>query len=669
MRPNPATGTTTIHDPSRGTRPGPVVLGTGRLRDAIARYLDRLAFSLSDDETEPLPTLVVADTPQEFDRLLGEVRDLPGAWLPVHGEIDRIVLGPLVRPGRSGCPRCVARRRSGPAHDLPGNSQLRRGHGARIDTTCSPLLGGLAAETAAALAAQEVVAWGGRRPIRTDAAVVMVKLTALAVTIHRFLPDPLCPDCGVLPDDAPLTARLTPVRQPTTAPGSGRIRRLPEMAADLEATYLDAEIGIVSAVRTLTSFSLPVALARVQPAATTDGATGYGRSTDFEASQLTAMTEALERMGGLRPGGRRTTVRGTFRSVRDSAIDPRSLGLYSEQRYAIEGFPFRRYHEDLELAWVWAYSFTRDAPVLVPESYTYYDLPGHAHNASGDRPFVYEISNGCALGSCVEEAIVHGLLEIAERDAFLLTWFARLPVPRLDLSTAQDVRIPLVLERVRTRTGYEVHLFDTTIDHRIPSVWAMAVDERPSPDRPRAMCAAGSALEPDRGVLNALYELVAMIDSRLASYPDERGRAEAMIADPSLVRHMEDHALLYCHPGAFDRLGYLLDSSASRTLPEIRRDHGWPPTTDITDDLAEIVGRFAQAGLDVIVVDQTTPDHRATGLSCVKVIVPGTLPMTFGYYARRVDGLPRLLELPHRLGYRDGPLSPDDVNPHPHPFP
>jgi ribosomal protein S12 methylthiotransferase accessory factor len=68
----------------------------------------------------------------------------------------------------------------------------------------------------------------------------------------------------------------------------------------------------------------------------------------------------------------------------------------------------------------------------------------------------------------------------------------------------------------------------------------------------------------------------------------------------------------------------------------------------------------------VIVVDQTTPEHQAGGFSCVKVIIPGTLPMTFGHDVRRVDGLPRLFDVPRRLGKR---LRAQDVNPDPHPFP
>ena len=74
-------------------------------------------------------------------------------------------------------------------------------------------------------------------------------------------------------------------------------------------------------------------------------------------------------------------------------------------------------------------------------------------------------------------------------------------------------------------------------------------------------------------------------------------------------------------------------------------------------------------GLDVIVVDQTSPEILRNGLHCVKVIVPGMLPMTFGYHMTRLEGLARVLTVPARLGFAKEPLAPGQLNPHPHPFP
>jgi ribosomal protein S12 methylthiotransferase accessory factor len=73
--------------------------------------------------------------------------------------------------------------------------------------------------------------------------------------------------------------------------------------------------------------------------------------------------------------------------------------------------------------------------------------------------------------------------------------------------------------------------------------------------------------------------------------------------------------------------------------------------------------------LDVVVVDQSTPELRRNGLHCVKVLMPGMLPMTFGYSFTRLAGLERALRVPSELGYTDRPLRPEELNAHPHPFP
>jgi ribosomal protein S12 methylthiotransferase accessory factor len=141
-----------------------------------------------------------------------------------------------------------------------------------------------------------------------------------------------------------------------------------------------------------------------------------------------------------------------------------------------------------------------------------------------------------------------------------------------------------------------------------------------------------------------------------------------MAADPNQVRVMADHSVAAAHPSVFDRFGFLTGTTRTRTFAEMAATAGFG-SADLRDDVTEMVDRYVGAGLDVIVVDQTTPEHRAGGFVCVKAIVPGTLPMTFGHGYRRIDGLPRLYDVPRRLGYYDRPLRRGEVNPHPHPFP
>jgi ribosomal protein S12 methylthiotransferase accessory factor len=224
-------------------------------------------------------------------------------------------------------------------------------------------------------------------------------------------------------------------------------------------------------------------------------------------------------------------------------------------------------------------------------------------------------------------------------------------------------------ERLEWETGYELRAFNTTMEHGIPSVWLMAVHPAGDPARPKALSAAGSSFDPARAVINALHEVAPLLLSHCSTYPGERNRAASLVADSRQVKQMRDHSLLYCHPGAFRRLGFLFQSAGVARIEESFAGAFRPRGKDLRDDLTATIERLGNLGLDVIVVDQTSPEHRAGGFACVKVIIPGMLPMTFGHDARRVDGLPRLHRVHTLLGYRDHPLAPGDMNPYPHPFP
>ncbi|MEV6946329.1 TOMM precursor leader peptide-binding protein [Streptomyces sp. NPDC051172] len=613
------------------------VLGDGLLADAIAR--------------RPPSMLVVArDGWDTGDWTAAQDRGEP--WLPVWTELDRAVIGPVVRPGEPGCVWCLQKWRSSAAKRTPWTAELRADE--RIAAQPSAWLSGFAAE-----AVCDVLHSG----VAGDCCWYL-DLRDLSLTRHTFLPDPLCQVCGALPEDTAARAAIVPLARPKPRARSSRIRELSE--SRLTELYVDAETGVVAPPRGMRDSMVPLTEA-VLAEYGYRGEAGFGRTRDFASSRATAVAEALERLGGQWPWGKRTTVRGSYAELVEDALDPRTLGLLAPECYLEPDCQYQPFTEDAVVSWVWAYSFGRARPVLVPETHAYYRMqlqPG----TRADKPFTFEISNGCALGGCVEEAVLHGILEVVERDAFLMTWYARLPVPEVDLTRAPDPRIRLVAERIE-RQGYRVRAFDITLTEGIRAFWVLAQDTTGDETRPKVVCTSGSALDPVAAVLTALGELAPIVEQELTRYPAEAERARLMAADPELVRIMTDHALCAATPEAFDRFSFLLDGDRMTGWDEVIARSPWPLHTDLRDDLTEAVDRMLAGGMDVVVVDQTSPLHQAADLHCVKVIAPGALSMTFGHRNRRTTGLPRLREVPHRLGHAPRPLTDTDLNPHPHPFP
>lgn len=634
--------------------PGPAVVGRGLIADAVAERLGVSVHPAPGDTPAGGPTVFAADG---WADPVPEGARARGPLLPVRTEIDRLVIGPWEVPGERGCARCAQTRYRRMGHS--GEQAARRLHGDRVDRAPA-LLTGQAARLAAALVEDDVRSAARGAAPRTRHTVLCVDLRDLTVTTHRVLPDPACETCASPRPDAPDGTLGRPVPRPAHRPGAARGRDLPVELESLTARYVDARTGLLRRLHDRTEGAQIVTTA--EQAGPHHGMAGYGRSPQRRASRTTAILEGLERFAATPAAGRQVTV-GSHRELADRALDPRVLGLHPPREYDRPDFPYTPFDPDRSYRWVWGWSFLRGAPILVPEPLAYYGLGPRGGG------FVYEISNGCALGGSLQEAVLYGVLEVAERDAFLMTWYARLPGPEIDPATLDEAdRLQAAV--LRAETGYDIRFFDITTEQGIPAVWAMAT--APAGSTGAALrCAAGAHLTGARAARGALSELGAGLSYAIEhfSHPEAAARAARMADDPEAVRDMEDHPLLYCEPRTAERLDFLTGLAPTRPVGDVGVRTGEFADDDIDTVMRAVVGRYLRDGLDVVVVDQTPDELREADLYCAKVLVPGTLSMTFGHRNRRTTGLPRLLEARRRRGLADRPMREDEVNPHPHPFP
>lgn len=142
-----------------------------------------------------------------------------------------------------------------------------------------------------------------------------------------------------------------------------------------------------------------------------------------------------------------------------------------------------------------------------------------------------------------------------------------------------------------------------------------------------------------------------------------------MADDYSLVRRLPDHSALFGLPRmAVHAESYL---HGGETLPAGQLFAGYraPGTRDLRDDLHHVLDLLRAQGLEAIMVDQTTPEQETLGLSSVCMIVPGLLPIDFGWIRQRAPHLPRLRAAPAAAGLADAELTDADLRLVPHPFP
>ncbi|PEJ33247.1 bacteriocin biosynthesis protein SagD [Peribacillus butanolivorans] len=578
-------------------------------------------------------------------------------WLRGFVAFGEGMVGPLVRPGITGCSQCADLRRLMAGHDRKEmwdiRLQLQANGGIQRD---------VAASRTGLLQMSYLIGAELQRVMKGDHAhsegrVALINLKTMNTSWHSFLPDPLCMVCGELPDDSPSAARILLKPSPKVNPDSYRSRSMDDLGKILVKDYLDNRMGFLN--NKMIDLVPPFADVSVNLPLFIGDEGVAGRTNSYAISEMTAILEGLERYCGVEPRGKRTVIHDSYRNLKDQALDPRKSGVHSKEHYQQPDFPFKPFHPDRSINWVWGYSFLQERSILVPELLAYYSV------GCGEG-FVYETSNGCALGGSLEEAILYGIFEVVERDSFLMTWYAQLPLPRLDPNSANDEELQLMIDRARAVAGYDIHLFNSTMEHGIPSVWALAKNRKQK--GLNIICAAGAHLDPIRAVKSAVHELAGMMLTLDEKFEENKEECERMFQDSSLVQQMDDHGMLFGLPQTEERLQFLLDDNRPlRTFDEEFK--GKAKHSDLTDELQDILQEFRRLNLDVIVVDQTTPEIKRNGLHCVKVLIPGMLPMTFGHHLTRVTGLERVLRVPVELGYAKQPLKLEQLNPHPHPFP
>jgi ribosomal protein S12 methylthiotransferase accessory factor len=643
-----------------------LVIGEGVLADLVSTELTafyqvvrKKEESLSaDDGVMAELALVLHDGwhPNLYTRAEKVFRKKGIPWLRGSVLFGEGIIGPLVRQGSQGCSHCADVRFLMAGRDRQNSRfqelfQQQLGQQRDVWSSNTGLM-----QMAVLIAAEAKRVLQGDQP-HTEEHLLLVHLKTLTISRHFFLANPLCPICSELPDDSPEAARISLGSSPKVGDGY-RVRSMDEWRAVLVQDYLDVRTGFFN--EKMTDLVSPFAAIGVNlPLFGDDEKTG-GRSHSYAESQLTAMLEGIERYGGLMPRGKRTAVHDSYRRLADVALHPVTVGVHAKEQYAETDFPFQEFDPDRPMNWVWGYSFLQERPLLVPEHFAYYNLGGRER-------IVYDTSNGCALGGSLEEAILYGILEVVERDSFLMTWYAGLPVPRLDLGSFEDKELRLMIDRFQAVTEYELYVFNTTMENGIPSVWALAKNK--GNKGLNLLCAAGAHLDPLRAVKGAIHELSGLLLSYSDQFEADRTRYEEFFDNPNRVQHMEDHSMLYGVPKAEERLRFLLDDS--RPMQSCAEAFTWKksPHLDLTEDLKDVLRVFHRLHLDVVVVDQTTQEMKRNGLHCVKVLIPGMLPMTFGHRFIRLDGLERVSRVPAELGYVAAPLTREQLNLHPHPFP
>jgi ribosomal protein S12 methylthiotransferase accessory factor len=383
-----------------------------------------------------------------------------------------------------------------------------------------------------------------------------------------------------------------------------------------------------------------------------------GAGDDAATALMAAIGEAAERHCA-NFFDRDDMVFGAFRDLAEDAVSPDLLRLFSREQ--IERFGPRGpdyFDESSRIRWVWAYSLNERRPRLVPASLVYLTY----RPTEGEAKIGLNASTGLAAGATREEAILGGLLEIVERDAFTISWMHRQAGRRIEVDD-DGLQRALRTRLWADRPSVDVKIFDLTNDLQIPVVFL--VMRRQAEFGPVACVGTAARVSPRQALRKCMVEAGQNFPYFRYLMDSEKNWQPA--PDYSNLINFDYHCLNYLKrpelvPQAFAFCDQCTDRVALSELPDRSADR-------VLANLEHCVARLGEAGYNVIVADITTPDIAAVGLSVVRVIVPGLVPL-HGQHPRPFLGVRRLFEVPFRLGWDKRGWSPEDgLNPFPHPFP
>lgn len=362
------------------------------------------------------------------------------------------------------------------------------------------------------------------------------------------------------------------------------------------------------------------------------GAGGKGASS--AQARAGCMAEAVERYCGTFQGDE-PRVLGSLNGLNRYAIHPNDVMGFSQKQYADRaagkgaGFQIPElFDPDVQMDWTPLWSLREKTWRLLPTTYCYYEAPSQ-------NDFCVSNSNGCAAGNTREEAILHGLLELIERDSIAIWWYNRLHRPALENARLDSFAARRVadLTREQASNGRTLALLDLTNDLGVPVIGAVSADYQSGGN---IVFGFGAHLDPSIAALRAVSELV-----QLEVYCREAEQSAAPRMDQ--VRAWFAAANLESH-------SYLVPDRSA--VPA--RHSEFSQSTDLKDCIEDLVSLLGKRGYDVLALDCTRPD---IDFPVVRMVVPGLRH----YHNRFAPG--RLYDVPVEMGWQRSATKEDDLNP------
>ncbi|WP_407413841.1 YcaO-related McrA-glycine thioamidation protein [Methanobrevibacter sp.] len=274
-----------------------------------------------------------------------------------------------------------------------------------------------------------------------------------------------------------------------------------------------AGITRIADITDLDRIGLPIYTA-IRPTAE-DGAVSIygGKGISKSHAKASAMMEGFERYSAEKQDCDDTIIATIDEiSKKGDYINPESLNLPNDFK--------KESLESLTLEWSLSHDIISDRDYYVPTNAIYHP---YLHDNRLQSLFKSN-TNGLASGNILDEAILHGIFEVIERDAWSIFELTHKNYSQINLDSIESKIVNDAIDKFESN-GIKIKLMDFTADIKVPTIAASA-DDTVTKDAGLLTLGMGTHLDPEVAILRALTEVAQSRATQINGAREDTVRAD-----------------------------------------------------------------------------------------------------------------------------------------------
>lgn len=358
-----------------------------------------------------------------------------------------------------------------------------------------------------------------------------------------------------------------------------------------------AGITRITDITHLDRIGIPV-FSAIRPTAQDGGVSIYaGKGAKKDQAKASAMMEGFERYSAEKQSIDDENSKLATLSEMDGEkfIHPDDLIISNE----VKSLDFEK---ERKIEWTLTKDIITENDYYIPSNAIFHPyIPKDAKNTSA---IFKGNTNGLASGNVLEEAVLHGMLEVIERDAWSIFELTKKNKKCINIDNIENPLINELLEKFK-KESINIKLMDLTADIDIPTIAATA-DDTILKDPALLTLGIGTHLNPEIAVLRALTEVAQSRATQIHGTREDTSRAV-------LMRKAGYERMKKINKHYFEE-----ENNVIIDLSDIEDKS----TDSLKKDIEITTNELKRNNIDKILFKNLT--RKEIGINVVRVIIPGT---------------------------------------------